>query len=200
MPYCHNREFIFIHIPKTGGTSIEYKLNLGHIENGFEIKDNIAYQHSDCNYYKSLFGEEKFNKYLKFTIVRNPYTRIISDFFYLPLENVGFKGNQTFDDFLEYIEVVIKNNNFNENLYSNHFKPQYMYICDNNYSIKVDKLFYFEKYHEIDEFLLKNFDITDQNIYLKGNYKKNDIILTDIQKEKVYKLYKKDFDIFGYDK
>ena len=74
-----------------------------------------------------------------------------------------------------------------------------MYICDNE-KIIVDKLFYFEKYDEVDEFLLKNFDITDQNIYNEGEYKKNDIILTDIQKEKIYKIYKKDFEIFGYEK
>lgn len=199
MPYCHNRKFIFIHIPKTGGTSIEYKLNLGHIENGFEIKDNIAYQHSDYNYYKILFGEEKFNKCLKFSVVRNPYTRIISSFFYIPFENLGFKGNQTFDDFLDYIEVVVKNKNFNENLYNILFKPQYMFICDNG-RIIIDNLFYFEKYYNVDKFLLEKFGISDKNIYLKGNYEKNNIVLTNIQKNKIYEIYKKDFEIFGYDK
>ena len=83
MPYCNIRKFIFIHIPKTGGSSIERKLNLEHTENGFETKDNIAIQHSDWNYYNTLFGKEKFNKYLKFSVVRNPlYKNYIRIFLY----------------------------------------------------------------------------------------------------------------------
>jgi len=171
---------------------------LGHVENGFEIKDGTAYQHSNYKYYKNLFGEQKFNNYLKFSIVRNPYTKIISEYFYLP--NRGHKSNRTFDEFLEYTKTIVKNRRYNNNdLYRDHYKPQYTYICDSNYKIKVDKLFYFEKYYEVDEFLLKNFNITDKRIYLKGEYDKSDIVLNAAQKETIYEIYKEDFDIFKYD-
>ena len=199
MPYCTKREFIFIHIPKTGGTSIEYKLDLGHIENGFIIEDKISFQHSDYTYYQNLFGY-LFKKYTKFTVVRNPYTRIISAYFYIPNKKIGAKASQSFDDFLKYVESVLKKKNFHEDLYDIHFRNQHEFICDSNGKIKVDKLFHFEKYNEVEDFLFKKYNITDKRVMLKGNYKKNQIILTDKQKNLIYNLYKKDFELFGYSK
>lgn len=200
MPFCKERRFIFIHIPKTGGTNIEWKLNLGSEKNGFIIKDNIAYQHSNYKYYKQLFGENIFNEYLKFSVVRNPYTRIISDYFYIPVDNIAFQGGKSFDEYLFIVKNIVEQNRFTDNLYFDHFKPQHTFICDNSNKIMVDKLFYFEKFNEIEDFLLKNYGVTDKSVILKGNYKKNQIILTEKQKEIIYDIYKKDFDIFDYKK
>lgn len=200
MPYCTQKEFIFIHIPKTGGTGIESKLNLGHEENGFIIKDNIAYQHSNYQYYKNLLGEENFNKFLKFSVVRNPYTRIISDYFFIPVNNVAFKGGKSFNEFLLLVKDIVEQDKFLDNLYFDHFKPQHSFICNSDNKLMIDKLFYFEKFNEIENFLFKNFRITDKQIILKGNYKKDQIILTNEQKKIIYNLYKKDFDIFGYNR
>ena len=104
------------------------------------------------------------------------------------------------DNFLEYVNKIVRKGNYIGNLYNDHFIPQYKFICDDNHIVKVDKLFNFDRYEEVDEFLLEKFGVTDKKIYLKGGYKKNDIILMDIQKEKIYEIYKKDFEIFGYDK
>lgn len=98
MPYfkTNNKNVLFIHIPKTGGTSVEhylsekYSLPLNHknlygiIQNNEYININSSLQHLS---FKEIIKNKKyFNLDLKnlkiFTIVRNPYDRIISQLFF----------------------------------------------------------------------------------------------------------------------
>jgi len=66
---------IFIHIPKNAGTSIEtFFLN-----SNFNIQPE---KHTTIHEIKRKFPEI-YNSYRKFTIIRNPYDRIISWYFYL---------------------------------------------------------------------------------------------------------------------
>ena len=54
-------------------------------------KNKKYIKHSDITYYKNTYGE-KINDYFKFTIVRKPYDRILSFYFY----SKG-KNNQKFN-------------------------------------------------------------------------------------------------------
>ena len=75
----HEYKFIFIHIPRTGGSSIEQcitgdearKLNT---MNGREQKHNNLFE------YKETMNRETFNEYFKFTFVRNPWDVMISKY------------------------------------------------------------------------------------------------------------------------
>tara|TARA_R110000751_G_scaffold44536_3_gene101876 strand:- start:575 stop:1183 length:609 start_codon:yes stop_codon:yes gene_type:complete len=95
MPFIHPHKLLFVHIPKNGGTSIEKK---------FDINDNslaCCYRLEELPYYckekddtlifspqhftPSLIKEyyEGFLKiYKKFTVVRDPYTRAISEYLF----------------------------------------------------------------------------------------------------------------------
>lgn len=66
----HEHKLIFIHINKTGGSSIEKVFNYEGIKH--ERPDQL----------KELIGEDKWEDYFKFTIVRNPWDRLVSEFFY----------------------------------------------------------------------------------------------------------------------
>ena len=90
MPFIHEHDLLFVHIPKTGGTSIEKKFNIekcydncyGSEELVFPAKNTIfSQQHYTPDLIKDLY-ENWFNNYKKFTIVRNPYTRAISEYFF----------------------------------------------------------------------------------------------------------------------
>jgi len=65
----HKHKCIFIHIPKTGGTSVEIALQ------GEGSK--LPIKHKTVLQYKKE-SSEIFNKYFKFTIVRNPWDLMVS--------------------------------------------------------------------------------------------------------------------------
>ena len=76
MPVYVNLKKIFIHIPRTGGTSInEYFKSKNEPVNA--IYSN--FKHYTYNDYKIISDIEN---YEMFTVVRNPYTRIVSYFNY----------------------------------------------------------------------------------------------------------------------
>ena len=88
MPVDHKNKFKFIHIPKTGGSSVEVVFDLQHEKNLFvprythEIQQiKFAPQHFTHNMINHFVPEAK--DYFSFTIVRNPYTKIISEYFYI---------------------------------------------------------------------------------------------------------------------
>jgi len=68
---CHENKFIFIHIPKNGGTSINKTLR------NRKLKYYERYVHE-----RPTFHREYWDKYFTFTFVRNPWDRAVSAFFY----------------------------------------------------------------------------------------------------------------------
>ena len=89
---------LFIHIPKTAGSSIEEILYLNNYKESRPQKILKKYQHSDIlkteyrflkhlskhhlplSVYKPILEHRIKNNYHLFAVVRNPYERIISDF------------------------------------------------------------------------------------------------------------------------
>ncbi|MFZ7125416.1 MAG: sulfotransferase family 2 domain-containing protein [Desulfobacterales bacterium] len=90
-----SHKFIFIHIPKTAGNSIQNALKyysedkivcLTPYQDGverFEVRSDSynIHKHSCLKEYKKELGELTFQKMFKFTCVRNPWDRMISFFF-----------------------------------------------------------------------------------------------------------------------
>ena len=136
-------------------------------------------KHKNIAYYEKIYGEE-INGYFKFTIVRNPYDRILSFYFW----SKG-KNNQVFDR-NEFIKFIKKNNDF-----------QHKYIDKTFHIIHFENL--------IDE--LKNIecfkDIIDFNNYPSLNTSSNskeicNKIFDKELKDLVFNKYKKDFELFDY--
>lgn len=65
---CHERKFIFVHIPKTAGSSVSEALGL------------TWQNHKDLARYRKELEAKVFSDYFKFTIVRNPWERLLSDY------------------------------------------------------------------------------------------------------------------------
>jgi hypothetical protein len=71
----HKHKFIFIHIPKTGGTSIESIFKPSAVDKDVRLKHNPIST--------KIFQKPKFNDYFKFTIVRNPWDLVCSLYNYM---------------------------------------------------------------------------------------------------------------------
>ena len=113
MVVCHMRKIIFIHIPKTAGSSIEHLLrDEGRYELDFIGVRNGRSTHHYMGIELKMILKDLYPKYYKFSFVRNPYDRLISEYFWCRIKDVGHKFNKTFDEFLDYVEDVIKNKKF----------------------------------------------------------------------------------------
>lgn len=89
----HN--FLFVHIPKTAGNSIQNALRhysmdkvvcLTNYQDGverFEVRSELykTHKHSVLNDYINEYGDALYSKLRKFTCVRNPWERAISYYF-----------------------------------------------------------------------------------------------------------------------
>ena len=95
------QKFIFIHITKTGGTSVETAL-------GGKLHDHRA-----CKKYIEEYGDDIFDRLPSFTIVRNPWDKMVSHYAYLRLHKKANEKNKvpwsskvkdlSFDQWLEKI-------------------------------------------------------------------------------------------------
>ena len=195
MVWCHNNKLIFIHVPKTGGTTVEHSLKLMENMHGYCVVKNTAFQHFNWNDYNTFLGSQIYNTYHKFSIVRHPVDRFISEYYWTPLP-FGYKNNASFDNFLDTVENIVANNKFYDSLYHDHFQSQSYYILDKNNEIRVDKLFKFERFHEVTTYLST---FTDKPIEAQNKNNVIDkIVPTDSQLLKIYEIYKEDFINFNY--
>ena len=72
-------KFIFIHIPKTAGMSIQkwiHSARLPNVQPNGWNGQNIWNQHHTAEFYKKQLGEQ-YNSFYKFAFVRNPWDRVI---------------------------------------------------------------------------------------------------------------------------
>lgn len=131
MPFIETSEkrILFIHIPKTGGTSIEkamenlapLNLCIRSIPSFLKIPPEHFTYHNIC----ALFDESFFD--YTFTIVRNPYHRIESEYRMRSLlaQERFFKELPKFPFWLEQ---TLNQVNSDRNIYANHLRPQIEFI------------------------------------------------------------------------
>ena len=199
MVVCHIRKIIFIHIPKTAGSSIEHLLrDEGKYELDFIGVRNGRSTHHYMGIELKMILKELYPKYYKFSFVRNPYDRLISEYFWCRINNVGHKFNKTFDEFLDYVEDVIKNKKFFKPIENDHFIPQYSFLFFNKKLI-VNNIFKYEDIETVAPLIKKRLKIKTSLQHLNKSVK-NEITLTQEQKDRIYNLYQIDFETFNYDK
>lgn len=197
MPISHKYKLIFIHIPKCAGISVWNSLDLSVSADNLISITKPALQHLHP---KELIGnyidKKTWDSYKKFTIVRNPYDRVISDYFWLKMNSDSASVvNGDFDDFLSLREDVLKSNKFDQNLYYDHFYSMSSYFE----GIQYDHVIRFENIDEEFEEFRKVCNLPNK-LPKYNESVKTELVLTENQKNRIYNLYKEDFDNFGYGK
>lgn len=215
MPIFHNSEIIFIHIPKTAGSSVEHQLMIKYEtplnEDSFvgflgENQMNHSLQHCTYKEIENIFEKRSHDikNYSIFTVVRNPYDRMKSEYFYrLNIFDDKYKicgkiDYLKYDDIKKDFEFFVKNalddNKANKNNYDNHIITQNEFIegCDNVHIMKFENLNEdFKQY--FGEELTHKVNVAKEKNHFSELY-------SDVTKELVYEFYKTDFEMFGYDK
>lgn len=90
---CHKYKFVFTHIPKTAGRSIEEFFNCG------------GGGHKSLSEVEKELGPNEFKNYFKWTIVRNPFERFVSMFFFREFcdDCPTSKENWSFEQWINFL-------------------------------------------------------------------------------------------------
>lgn len=174
-------------IPKCANTSVKLALSNQTVQNQFATSKKI---HKDVNYISQT--EALNNKHINFTVIRNPYDRFISLYKDWGLRRsnryLNFELPVKFDYFLNYILDNFSTDDTSET----HFKSQSYWITSKQ-RLLVDKIFTIEQAQHF----LSSYNLT---LEISNKTKDYDIILTELQKEKIHNRYRKDFELLGFKK
>jgi len=207
MPYFKNDiiNLLLIHIPKTGGTSLNYyfskKYNIPLNKHSYYTDDivnkkdffkGVSLQHQ---MFVTLFNNQNIfkidwtNSSLKIiTVVRNPYYRIISDLLWHGFIKENTDKNEVFNKIKWFITLRD---------IDNHNKPQNKFITFENGTLipniiimKTETLTYDMILNGYDDFDLKDQSNKTTKDYMEFFNKDSILLINDI--------YKKDFQMFQY--
>ena len=196
MPISYRYKYKFIHIPKTGGSSIEKVFDLQKKENLFTAA--MTKKIAGCWFAPQHFTHRMIHIYkpesrdwFSFTIVRNPYAKIVSEFFYI---NQNFYKNHfnkfNEDHFVEWFKKDLLKFDMDHKL------PQYFFLDE-----PVDMILRFENLKKDFNRLTKHLNISKELIHDNQSiFNKEGIVnkLSLSTKELIYSNFQRDFESFGY--
>ncbi|MEZ9322783.1 sulfotransferase family 2 domain-containing protein [Vibrio sp. 10N.286.51.E5] len=192
-----NQSFLFMHIPKTGGTSIEKTLvesgyNVGFITSrDFEKEMNINLQHVDAEWVIKN-GIEQLTDF-SFAVVRNPVNRLLSEYRYRCKTSRLMTRFVEFDVFCRFL--IMFPDYFNRR-FDNHGKKQADYLLEKTYTFKI------ENGMESLEVYLKNNGFENlQSIghFNRTRYQHSVFSVSNEVSMQLKEYYSDDFNRFGYD-
>ncbi len=170
----HKDKVIFVHVIKTGGISIATALNM----------DKKQF-HGSATTIRKLVGEDIWSDYFKFTFVRNPYEKIVSQYHFNGYK-FGFKDST----FKEYIKAWNAGKKISSNPQSHLF-----YINE-----KLDFIGRFENLQQDFDTICDKIGIARQKLphENKSKHKHYTEYYDDETREIVAQKYAKDIEHFGY--
>ena len=218
MIISHKKKFIFIHIYKTGGTSIYSSLissgrlierlsgyyhsryiikiinRLFHLQDKGNEWINGVHKHATAIDMKNYLNEDIFNYYFKFAFVRNPFDWLVSLYHYLK----GSKGhrNYTLANKLDFGNFVLRYIKIKSPLQSD-------FITEND-NIIVDYIGKLESLQDDLNYIYKRIGLShlsEKTIPWKNKSIRNNNYMEyydEDLKKKVIEYFKKDFVMFGY--
>ncbi|MBT8196149.1 MAG: sulfotransferase family protein [Bacteroidia bacterium] len=186
------KKAIFIHLPKCAGIAVSKALF-----------GNYAGGHTRLEMHLSIFHPQEILSYFKFTIVRNPWDRLVSAYHFL--EKGGFEENdkiwfeenlrqyRDFDDF-------VRNWLNRDTIWSwHHFRPQFSYILDDNMKVPLDFIGYIENINDDFDIVCNKLGVSNTLEKLnKSSHKDYREYYTDETRKLVEGVYAEDIKLLGY--
>ena len=192
MLVSHKHKFVFIHIPKTAGSSVTVSLkNLG------QDDAKSSYQHITCQNLKKIFDNQRWtwSDYFKFSFVRNPFARIVSEFHYVKDGHNKNRKKYKFD-----FKKFICKKYFETHVWHHHADPQLNFISLNK-KIEVDFIGRVENLQQDLNIICDKIGIPRQELphYNKTEHKHYTEYYDDETRQLVAEKYAKDIEYFGYE-
>ena len=171
---------------------------------------SLELDHLSLLYIKSRINPDLYLSYFKFCFVRNPYDRLVSEYFWKIKDNdlrLGIDCRKvTFKAFVYYLRerfpVILSLPHYEVS----HFLPQYLFVCDESKKLIVDMVFKYENGLD-NEFILllemmgkevpPNFNLPNNNTTRSKRKKYTEYYDKETQ-DIVYSLYEDDFKLFDY--
>jgi hypothetical protein len=198
---------IFIHIPKTGGTSIENEigskflkikgnqgkfLHENHTIRGYfkkiEFDTPKGHRHSFISEYEEHL---KLDDYDSFVILREPCSQVLSMYRQIRDNHRAKKILHLAPSLEDFIFCNCHNNLKFFDYYLNQYKFTHI-----NGELKVNHIFLYEKYYEVQNFVEKRYNIKiNKNIRLMKTTEDNQILTQDMKNE-IKKCYPETFDLY----
>ena len=184
---------IFIHIPKTGGTSVKkLLLNLKNPELSFYEKVKYYYyeeikrkkllsRHGKAIEYFNFFESDLWSNSLKFTCVRNPWDLMVSSYHWWIQHGQKFsKLNLMYNDISKMSFNKFMNSKYGKEMINECNGNAQDWFLDNSKKIIVDGIIKLENFNfEFKELLDKskkkfhgNIDLSKENTTIRENYQK----------------------------
>lgn len=178
-------DFVFVHINKCGGTSMERALGLPFIN------------HATALEHRSVLGERRWSNRFVFSLVRNPYFRLASMYLY---QSSAQSCKVSTGDFTRWLEEIARRNRLG--IAGPKISPQLSWLADQEGKLIVDKWYRLEqieeKKSELEGQLGFSLNLQRLNNQSKAvSYRE----LFDAQSsEIILDTFADDFSIFGYSK
>jgi chondroitin 4-sulfotransferase 11 len=182
---CFRQRFVFIHINKTGGSSIEDALGLRH-------------EHRLALEKRADIGARRFEEKFCFTVVRNPWDRVASHYFYRVKTNQTGLGERTVP-FPEWARRAYAERDPAYYDKPRMFMPQLDWLSDTNGRLLVEFVGRFERLQADFDVICARLGIEASLPHLrssgKGDYR---AYYDDATAEMVADYFARDIEAFGY--
>lgn len=204
----HSYKTIFVHIPKAGGTSIENllwpdfstrteaDLWMGFVKPFYNKYQTGGLQHLLATQIREEVGQAIFQEYYKFSVVRNPFTKTVSQYLYMSRREdlrdfLNMKKNATF---IEYLHLISQKEHVQ-------WKPQVDFVLDENNKPLLDDIIKLEKIKENYAYLTSKVGVSFNGLshHNKGNYEAFKDYHTKESIDIISEIYKKDIEYFNYE-
>jgi len=182
------QKYVFIHINKTGGSSIEKALSLRH-------------EHRTALEKRNELGDRLWNRKYKFTVVRNPWDKVVSHYhFRLMRDHTGLNENSI--GFETWVSLAYGDKDSRYYDYPKMFMPQLDWLVDKDGNMMVDYIGRFECLEEDFKTICSNIKVKKECVlpHLKksnrGGYRS---YYSDQSAQLIAAWFKKDIEYFGYE-
>jgi hypothetical protein len=194
----NNKRVFFYHIPKTGGSSLEFAMSAIGIQlelwsTRIHAKKTEGFPCSPQHWHRFIIGEIFSSFEHQFTVTRHPVDRLISE--YRHRVRLAMDNKQHPLPFSQWVDFVFDKQVKNPYFLDNHIRPQVQFFDETT------RLFKFED--GLDQPLAYACDVlgvappAGMPVLLKGMNLQVD--LDDPILEKIFNFYREDFACLGYD-